>query len=224
MAFSYTWNSAFEAVPADGANARDGALKIRDLKKAISERMTQDHSWSVASPNADDGKHNKVSFLEQASDPAAEANEYKMYSKDDTGNELYGRDEDGNVLQFTKDGNHNLLHTINAFTKGQTVEEVTLTDAATVTPDMEDGNVFTWTIEADRTLDNPDNMDGGTVITIIVKQDATGGRTITYGAKWLFPNGIDKDPADGANEYSVITGLYSATYDVIIANIAKDFE
>ena len=75
MAFTYTWNSSFEAVPADGDNARDGALKIRDLKKAISERMVQDHSWDVSSPNAKDGKHKQVSFLQQSSDPAAVADE-----------------------------------------------------------------------------------------------------------------------------------------------------
>ena len=225
MAHTYTWNSSFEASPSDNNNARDGALRIRQLKEAISERMELDHSWDPTNPDADDdGKHIKTTFLERASSPTQETSAFILFSKDDgTQNELHGIDEAGNELQITKAGKFNLLNTVNAFTKGQTVEEVTLTDGGTVTPDLDDGNIFTWTIEGNRTLANPSNMDGGSVITIIVKQDGTGGRTITYGSKWLFPSGIDSNPADGANEYSVITGVYSATYDVIIANIAKDF-
>lgn len=45
MAFTDTWNSAFESVPADTEAVSQGAERIRDLKVAISERMSVAHFW-----------------------------------------------------------------------------------------------------------------------------------------------------------------------------------
>jgi len=55
---------------------------------------------------ADSGKHNFCSFVEQASDPESSADEYLIYSKDDSGDtELYARPEsNGDAYQITKDG------------------------------------------------------------------------------------------------------------------------
>lgn len=39
MAFSLTWNAAFEADPADTDQLSEGALRLRNLKEAIRERM-----------------------------------------------------------------------------------------------------------------------------------------------------------------------------------------
>jgi hypothetical protein len=64
-----------------------------------------------------------------------------------------------------------------------------LTDAAPTTPDFGLGLNFHWTMGASRTLANPTNMKPGQSGVIIVRQDATGGRIITYGSKWKFPGG-----------------------------------
>lgn len=53
MAFTHTWNAAFESAPADTENVSQGAGRIRDLKAAISERMAVAHSWAG---DANDGK------------------------------------------------------------------------------------------------------------------------------------------------------------------------
>lgn len=41
MVFTRTWNTAYEALPADGDLAREGAARIRDLKEDIRERMEE---------------------------------------------------------------------------------------------------------------------------------------------------------------------------------------
>jgi len=44
-------------------------------------------------------------FFESAADPAAVANEFQLYSKDDTGiTQLFGRSDDGTVHQITPTG------------------------------------------------------------------------------------------------------------------------
>lgn len=51
MAISITWDTAFEAAPADGDNASGGAGKFRELKLAISEREDIEHDFKST------GKH-----------------------------------------------------------------------------------------------------------------------------------------------------------------------
>lgn len=100
MAFTDTWNAAFEALPADNEVLSQGAERIRDHKLAVRERLAVDHSWAG---DADDGKHSKVTLPEQGSDPTNIANTGIVYTKDDgSGNtELYYVDEGGNVTQIT---------------------------------------------------------------------------------------------------------------------------
>jgi len=65
----------------------------------------------------------------------------------------------------------------------------TLTDAATVTPNLNSARRFTWTIGGHRTLANPSNQRAGQNVLIVITQDGTGGRTLAYGSAWKFPGG-----------------------------------
>ena len=64
-----------------------------------------------------------------------------------------------------------------------------LTDGTTITPDFSAGNNFSVTLGGNRTLANPTNMTVGQSGIIYVSQDATGSRTLAYGAYWKFPGG-----------------------------------
>jgi hypothetical protein len=76
-------------------------------------------------------------------------------------------------------------------TLGKYVSVVTLTDAATITPDQSAGQNFKVTIgAAGRTLANMTNAVAGTSGWIEVIQDATGGRTITtLGNSYVWTSG-----------------------------------
>lgn len=66
---------------------------------------------------------------------------------------------------------------------------VTLTDGATITPDMKDGNFFTVTLAGNRTLANPSNLAAGQSGCFFIVQDGTGSRTLGYGSQYDFAGG-----------------------------------
>jgi hypothetical protein len=103
--FLDVWNSGYEAIPADTEDESLGAGRIRNFKVDIRERMQQDHSWNG---DDSDGYHDSATLLTQASDPTptpASGTAGVVYSKLVGGNnELFWKDNLGNVLQITQSG------------------------------------------------------------------------------------------------------------------------
>ena len=62
----------------------------------------------------------------------------------------------------------------------------TLTDAATITPDLDNSDIFTVTLGGNRTMANPSNITAGQTGSIFIAQDGTGSRTLTWGSYWEF--------------------------------------
>jgi len=80
--FTRTWNASYEATPANGDDASEGAERIRDFKADVAERLTVDHSWDG---DANDGMHNQVTFADPLADkPIQDNDETYLYSKDVT--------------------------------------------------------------------------------------------------------------------------------------------
>lgn len=65
----------------------------------------------------------------------------------------------------------------------------TLTDAATITPNLDSSDMFTVTLGGNRTLANPSNRDAGQTGSIFIVQDGTGSRTLAWGSYWDFAGG-----------------------------------
>jgi len=63
---------------------------------------------------------------------------------------------------------------------------VALTDGASIATDASLGNVYTVTLGGNRTIANPTNPTSGQKIIYSIRQDATGSRTITWGAAFRF--------------------------------------
>jgi len=64
----------------------------------------------------------------------------------------------------------------------------TLTDAATITWDASLINFATLTLGGNRTISNPTSLAAG-VYVLIVKQDATGSRTLAWGSNFKWQSG-----------------------------------
>jgi hypothetical protein len=75
------------------------------------------------------------------------------------------------------------------FTKTQNFDATTLTDAASISWDASANQVTSVTLTDNRTLAAPTNMVDGGVYTIMVIQDATGSRTLSYNAVFKFAGG-----------------------------------
>ena len=90
-------------------------------------------------------------------------------------------------------------------TNGQTVTGgvrsniVTLTDAANISYDMDDGNNASIVLGGNRTLDNPSNITVGQSGSIFIVQDGTGSRTLSFGSAFDFAGGTAPTLTTAAN-------------------------
>ena len=105
-------------------------------------------------------------------------------------------------------------------TNGQTVTGgvrsniVTLTDAANISYDMDDGNNATVTLGGNRTLDNPSNITVGQSGSIFIVQDGTGSRTLSYGSAFDFASGSAPTLSTGANQVDRIDYVVRTTSSI----------
>ncbi|WP_395459837.1 hypothetical protein ACHMW5_35790 (plasmid) [Azospirillum melinis] len=83
---------------------------------------------------------------------------------------------------------------------------VPLTDGPTITANFNAGNVFSVTLGGNRTLANPLNVttdhQGG---SIIIRQDGSGNRQLSFGSAWKFNNGIIPPLSTAANAVDRLT-------------------
>lgn len=93
-----------------------------------------------------------------------------------------------------------------------------LTYASTITPDVANGNVQTVTLTGNVTFSAFSNPEAGQSMTVIIKQDATGSRTLTSTMKFA---GGDKTLSTAANSIDIISVFYDGTN--YYASLAKAF-
>lgn len=73
--------------------------------------------------------------------------------------------------------------------KAAVADIVSLTDAASISISLNDGQNFAVQLGGNRTLESPTNCVPGQVGSIFVIQDGTGSRTLSYGSNWKFVGG-----------------------------------
>lgn len=83
-----------------------------------------------------------------------------------------------------------ILATVNTYSRAQVFGIVTLTDASTISWDLDTAQSAQVTLGGNRTLANPSNIRNGGNYQLNIIQDATGNRTLTFGTAYRFPNGI----------------------------------
>jgi hypothetical protein len=102
---------------------------------------------------------------------------------------------------------------------------VDLTDEGNITADLNTGINFKVTLAGNRTLANLANAQPGDSGIIIVTQDATGGRTLTYGTNWRFPGGAAAGGVLSTAPNAVDLLTYFVRGDnTIIATVTKDLK
>lgn len=81
---------------------------------------------------------------------------------------------------------------------------VPLTDAASIAVNGALGNVFEVTLGGNRTLANPTNVAQGRRYRFIIRQDATGGRTLAFGTAYRFSSATPPNLSTAASTISVL--------------------
>jgi hypothetical protein len=112
---------------------------------------------------------------------------------------------------------------LNANAVWSSMSETTLTDGATISWDMVTGFDFIATLGGNRTIANPTNTKVGQKGRLILQQDATGSRTVTWGSNYKFPNGVKPILSTAANSVDVLYyDVRSATY-IIMSFAGRSF-
>jgi len=106
------------------------------------------------------------------------------------------------------------------WTKAQRGAVVILTDAPTITIDMNNPN-FIITLAGNRTLGNPSNQVGGQSGIIIIAQNPTGGHTLAFGSHWKFAGGTAPTITTGGWLVDVLA-YYIHDSGWIFASLTKD--
>lgn len=86
----------------------------------------------------------------------------------------------------------------------------TLTDAATIALDWKNSNVQYVVLGGNRTFTFTNERDGARYL-IMLKQDGTGNRTVTWPATVLWPGGSAPTLSTAANAVDIITFVYDGT-------------
>ena len=113
------------------------------------------------------------------------------------------------------------LDTAQVFTRQQNTANAALTDAATIAWDLNLAQVATVTLGGNRTLANPTNIVDGGSYRLIVKQDATGGRTLTFGSAYKWAGGSVPILSTGANAVDLL--VFTADGSNLLGGLTKAY-
>ena len=224
-AFTRTWNTALEAIPADANVVSQGAQRMRERWVDLRERLEVDHEFGGESGTPSEaGYHKKITFREQSGDPTIPANNIGLYSKDVTGKtELFWKDPDSNVTQLTHLGKLRAFITSNRWTGAQISNEYSLgTTSGAINTDLVNGQHFSVTLNGGATFQAPANAQIGAIVVLRVIQDGTGFRTVNFGSNFTKVAGLDITASTDANKQDIYT-IYRYTASTwTILGIQKD--
>jgi hypothetical protein len=98
------------------------------------------------------------------------------------------------------------------FSKAQTFDLVTLTDADSISWDWSQGPIAKVTLGGNRTLAAPTGLNGkaGTW-SLKIYQDGDGSRTLSFDSAYLFPGGNDPVLSTAAGAHDVLTIVSDGT-------------
>lgn len=112
----------------------------------------------------------------------------------------------------------------NTFSAAQVGAISSVSYSASVALDMATSNNFSILLTGNMTLANPTNEVAGQSGMIILQQDGTGSRIITFGSEWWFPNGgTEPTLSTGANRVDVLCYTVMASGQ-ILCNLIRDFQ
>lgn len=97
-----------------------------------------------------------------------------------------------------------------------------LTSSASITPDGNNGFNFSLTLAHSGSLNNPSNFKTGQSGLIVITQDGTGSRTLSYGSQWKFPGGAPV-LSTSAGAVDVLSYYVFSTGSLILATLTKAY-
>jgi len=115
------------------------------------------------------------------------------------------------------------LDIANNFSKAQATTVFSLSDAATIAINATQSCRFRVVLGGNRTLGNPSGTLNGVDFSVQVVQDGTGGRTLAYASKYVWPGGSTPTITPTANRSDLITFSYDITSDKYLGSIIQNY-
>lgn len=110
----------------------------------------------------------------------------------------------------------------NIWTKSQTVAQVTLTDAAEIDVDASLSNNFELELTGENgELQNPTNTSSGVTLNFAIRQDGTGGHTLSFDTAYKFPGGTAPTITTDAGAEDMIS-CYVRSASNILCSFVQD--
>lgn len=108
------------------------------------------------------------------------------------------------------------LHNAQEYSATQNFNATTLTDGATINWDASANQVTSVTLGGNRTFAAPTNMVDGGAYVLIVVQDGTGSRTITWNSvfKWVGGTAPTLTTANGSRDQFVFVSNGTNMYEI----------
>jgi len=108
------------------------------------------------------------------------------------------------------------LHNAQEYSAAQNFNATTLTDGATINWDASANQVTSVTLGGNRTFAAPTNMVDGGAYVLIVVQDGTGSRTITWNSvfKWVGGTAPTLTTANGSRDQFVFVSNGTNMYEI----------
>jgi len=133
--------------------------------------------------------------------PHSAAASYTLTLPDNTGtNSQFLTTNGSGVLSWSSPAGGVSLSVADTWTAGQRAEITTLTDGATITPNLNDSNNYVVVLGGNRTIANPTNITAGQSGSIFIAQDGTGSRTAAWGSYWDWAAGTAPTLSTGASQ------------------------
>jgi len=147
-------------------------------------------------------------------------------SKASTANVDAGTDSISNARADIKQNIDNVNEIIDEFPSGPygskgEYSTMQYFDMSTLNQTSDSSGVVEWslltqqvaeiTLTANTTLQNPTQQQAGATYVLIVKQDGTGNRTLSYGSEYKFPAGTAPTLSTGANDVDVLCFVSDGT-------------
>ena len=95
--------------------------------------------------------------------------------------------------------------------KSAAADITALSDGATITPDFAAGQNFSVTLAGNRTLANPTNIVAGQCGSVVITQDGTGSRTVTWNAIFKWSAGAAPVLSTAGGAIDIVSFIYDGT-------------
>jgi hypothetical protein len=91
------------------------------------------------------------------------------------------------------------------YTKSQGFNMTTLSYASGISWDLADNQVAELTLTGNATLNNPTNQNAGSTYLLIVRQDGSGNRTLSYGSDYKWSEGSSPTLTTAASGVDILS-------------------